>query len=128
MQMGRSSNSMLALCLYALLPNPSRAEDAVLTWNAAVLRALKQDASAPLLVARALAILHVAQWRTVGGEKKADELAVASAGYTVAITLLPGHRGEFDALWTKQLGEDSGKRLVSIQKGEAAAREVLADR
>ena len=100
----------------------------MLAWNAVVLRALKQDASAPLLVARALAILHVAQWRTVEHEKQADEIAVAAAGYTVAITLLPGHRGEFEALWTKQLGKDSARRRAGIFKGEAAARAVLAER
>ena len=107
-------------------------EDPVLQWNAATLAALKHDTSAPLLVARTLAMLHVAQWRVAARGEAPDALAVATAGYTVARSLLPGHQGEFDALWNAErsaaeapAGEAATK---AIERGREAAQAVLAER
>lgn len=108
-----------------------RKTDPVLAWNECVLTALKQDATAPLLVARSLAIVHLAIWEA---QKDADaakaEFAITQAGCITASALLPGHRAEFESLRDKTLaqrdGSATGREGMAI--GEAAARRVLEQR
>jgi membrane-associated phospholipid phosphatase len=106
------------------------AEDPVLRWNEATIAALRKDASAPLLVARTLAMLHLAQWRAAQSSPAGDELAIAAAGYTMATSMLPGHAGEFEELWKEEGGKAAGLDTAksSIARGQEAARAILEER
>ncbi len=95
------------------------AQNVVMDWNAATLAALKKDAAAPLLVARALAILHIAQRDAIAGEAE-PEVAAAAAAYTVAASLLPSHTAAFDKL--------RPPASPAAACGEAIARRVLESR
>ena len=113
---------LVAFLTLAFFAAHAAAQNAVLDWNAATLSALKKDASAPLLVARALAILHIAQRDAVAGEQtpEAASAAAAAAGYTVATSLLPNHTATFDKL--------RAPASSAAARGEAIARRVLESR
>lgn len=106
-------------------------QNVVLEWNQTVLAALKGDTSSPLLVARNLAILHLAMRDAVdeaGAERR--EAAAIGAGFFSANVLFPSHQGEFERLRAQQIGElgDSGPLETALADGETAAKRVLAAR
>lgn len=111
--------------------NGANAQNVVLEWNQAVLAALKGDTSPPLLVARNLAILHLAIKEAVGHTNSEKmEGAVIAAGYLSAQTLFPSHQAEFDGLREKQIARlrVPADLQETLARGEAAARRILNSR
>lgn len=101
------------------------AENPILEWNAAVLRALKRDTSAPLLVARTLAMLHIALDRTERA-LPGNDVALHACGCTVAETLLPNHKADFEAIRARAFGEKP--EAAAVTRGEQEARRILSER
>jgi hypothetical protein len=125
------SRVLLAVFLAAPLVRSANAQNVVLEWNQAVLTALKRDTSSPLLVARNLAILHLAMRDAVaqsGAEKM--EAAAIGAGSFSAQTLFPSHQVDFERLRAKQVARLGNDRHFREQfaDGEAAAQHVLNSR
>ncbi len=108
-----------------------RAGNAVLEWNEVVLGALKKDTEPPLLVARSLAMLHLAiRDAQSGAGANAQETAMTSAGFAVATALLPSHRAEFEGLREQQFAAigEGAKSSEALALGASAARKVLESR
>jgi hypothetical protein len=120
------------LALFPGMPlNGANAQNVVLEWNKAVLTALKSDTSSPLLVARNLAILHLAIREAVehASSEKAEGAAIA-AGFLSARTLFPSHQGHFEHLRAKELArlrQPANLEQISTD-GEMAARRIINSR
>lgn len=115
----------------ALTAEKARAGNPVLDWNEATLGALKKDTVAPLLVARSLAMVHLAMREaSAAAGTNSAEVAATSAAYSVATSLLPSHRAEFDELREKEMSaqSDAANNRNAIAIGEAAARRILDER
>jgi PAP2 superfamily len=73
----------------------------VLRWNEAVIAAAKKQSPPPALLARNLAVFHLACWHAleaVPEDPSTDSLVFSAAAYRVSILLYPSYSAEFDAL------------------------------
>ena len=112
------------ICAVLLFHLPAGAANLVVNWNAEVITALKREATAPLLVARTLAILHLSMEKAVTDDE--SETAATGAAYTVAISLLPSHRGAFEKLRDSEMKDSRDEKLtVAYQAGCRAAEDIL---
>lgn len=117
--------TLLLLFLASSLTN-AFGENGILEWNAAMLSTLKKDASAPLLVARSLAILHMAQREAVASEAQPEDAnaSASAAAHIVATSLQPNHKAIFDQV-RDRLKTDAYPNAVS--RGEEIGRRWLAN-
>lgn len=99
--------------------------DVVERWNAEFLAAVRRQAPPPCVVARNLAILHLALWRAARDAGDGNEArAIAGAGHEVCTVLFSGDRAGFDAL----LKEYPAAKGQALESGRTAARKTLSER
>jgi membrane-associated phospholipid phosphatase len=104
------------------------AQNVVLEWNQSVLTALKGDTSAPLIVTRNLAILHLAIRDAVDQEGVENiEAAAIGAASLSAGSLFPSHQAQFERLRAQQIArlDNPSATKLAIAAGETVARRLL---
>ena len=119
--------------------------NAVLDWNAVMMRAIRLDNTGPTLSTRNLAILHLAIYDAVNAvtgthqpylfqqqpsPDSSAEAAAAAAGYEVSRTLYPGIRADADATFrTWWAGvPDNAAITAGLELGRSAALAILGAR
>jgi hypothetical protein len=117
-------------------------ENAVLFWNQAVLNAIQDDATDPLVASRAMAMVQAAVFDAVsaidGTPGYAIQLtaptdasanaAVASAAHTVLSYLYPAQQATFDSLLTASLASipDGQGKTDGLNLGQSAGNAIIA--
>ena len=121
----RSLTAFISSAVFLALARPAViAGDPVLAWNEAFTRCVRREMPPPCLVARNLAILHLAmhgavcEAQTAGLALAEIERAADAAGAQVCRSLFPAQSGEF-----AKAGIEDG---AAMQIGERSARAVLA--
>jgi membrane-associated phospholipid phosphatase len=104
----------------------------VLECNAAFISAAKKETPPPVLMARNLAILHLASWRAVADSKGDDReiiIRIAAAGYRVSSALLPSQQAVFAKLYAAQVPVAERASIAAIiNEAEKVANDTLAGR
>ncbi len=114
-----------AFLLVLQLANAAEPERVVERWNGEFLAAVRRQAPPPCVVARNLAILHLAIWKAVEAGGAGNEIAaVAGSAHEVCTALFSGDRAGFDAL-LKEYPEAAG---ASLKAARSEADHILQSR
>src|SRR5262249_3154231 len=125
--------------------NSLASADVVTAWNAAALRVIRADNTAPPVASRALAILHVSIYDAVNGIDRAyapyfvqsagpasasRQAAASAAAHDALVAMFPTHATSFDVLDTAILAAipDSPQKSAGVAWGEVVARQILVRR
>jgi hypothetical protein len=120
--------------------------DAVINWNGTLLRAVWNDATAPTMSSRAMAIFGVAVYDAVAGVHDAHrmyavpglagraahgaspEAAVIAAADTVLNALYPAQKSMFDAEYSATLAQvrDGRAKTAGVSWGQAVGNAIMA--
>jgi hypothetical protein len=94
--------TLLAVVALASSVHADDAKRTVEDWNAEFLASVRRQTPPPCLVARNLAIFHLAIWRAVEQAGRNDQSASAAfAAHEIAVSVFEGDRAGFDALLGK---------------------------
>ncbi|MGB6223698.1 vanadium-dependent haloperoxidase [Haloferula sp.] len=94
-------------------------------WNREFREAVRRQTPPPCLVARNLAILHLAMWRASEASSPENRsAAIAASAHEVSVTLFPGDRAKFDRLLTSSpdAPPEVVKRSRSLAQSEVNRR------
>ncbi|MCB1094255.1 MAG: vanadium-dependent haloperoxidase [Verrucomicrobiae bacterium] len=108
----------------------------VLEWNEAFLAPVQEQSPPPVVVARNLAILHLAihevfeELDQANGTPTATAAACASsAAREVCAAFFPSRQGEFDRLWKEQTAQlPVQEKSAALERGAAIAQRWLESR
>jgi hypothetical protein len=134
-----------AITAFGFFPSLAARADVITDWNAIALQAIRTDKTPPPKASRALAMLHVAIYDTVGATTKTHDpylvswraprvvsvnAAVAAAARAVLAHLYPVQSATFDTAYTNAIAALPGStgRQAGITWGEYVAKRVLAHR
>jgi PAP2 superfamily len=119
--------------------------DVVTDWNNAALDAIRVERTAPPIVSRSLAILHVSIYDAINGiarthepylvesavsSSASREAAASAAAHQALVNLFPANASVFDALYAAILGPPpyGPQKTAGIVWGEFVANQILAAR